>query len=74
MVTKVSAWADKRGALHSCEREALLVDIEVALDVNGATTPGLARMIADAAHDLTPLLQQVMRISPQPEEPDPINF
>ncbi len=69
MITETKAYRDPRGKLHDNKQDALLVCIEVSLsdgrqgsDNGVSITPGLAKLVAERAADLAPLLQEWLKL------------
>ena len=70
MAKQITSWEDSRGGLHRKEADALLVDIEHCLSGNRtateanrvAMTPGIAKLVADNAEALLPLLEDWSRL------------
>lgn len=65
MPKAITAWRDERGGIHETHEAALLSDIEHCLSdgqrasSNGASiTPGLAKLVAEKAACLIPLLDE----------------
>ena len=61
MVREVTQWADSSGKVHPTFQDALIADIALTIGQKGdgpEGQPNVAKIIAEKAKDLMPLLEQ----------------